>query len=99
MKPAYKMFPKLVKSEMDQVINDPTKHVIVAYTTPWCHYCKEVETMYKKVNKHLYKHVKDFIFARVDYMRNDLDLNITNFPTIMIYPKDNKKNPIKYDMI
>jgi hypothetical protein len=32
-------------------------------------------------------------------MRNDLDLNISTFPTILIYPKHDKKNPIKYDMI
>lgn len=55
--------------------------------------------MYKKVNKHLHGHVKDFVFARVDYMRNDLELSISNFPTILIYPKDDKKNPIKYDMV
>lgn len=55
--------------------------------------------MYGKVNKHLFGHVKDFIFARIDYMWNDLDLKISNFPTILVYPKYDKRNPIVYDMI
>lgn len=37
------MFPKLIKENLWETINDPTKHVIVAYVTPWCHYCKEVD--------------------------------------------------------
>ena len=49
--------------------------------------------MYKKVHKHLHAHVKDFIFAKIDYMANDLDMEISNFPTIFIYPKNDKKNP------
>jgi hypothetical protein len=55
--------------------------------------------MFKKVHKYLNAHVKDFIFATIDYMANDLDLGMTNFPTIYIYPKYDKKNPILYDMI
>jgi thiol-disulfide isomerase/thioredoxin len=89
----------LTRENLWETINDPTKHVIVAYVTPWCHYCKEVYKMYKKVHKHLHAHVRDFVFASIDYMENDLDIAISSFPTILIYPKGDKKNPILYDMI
>lgn len=46
----------------------------MAYVTPWCSYCKEVTQMYKKVHKYLNAHIKDYIFATIDYMANDLDL-------------------------
>lgn len=95
----FKMFPKLTRDNLMETINDTSKHVVVAYVTPWCSYCKEVYDMYKKVHKHLHAHVRDFIFATIDYMANDLDLKIENFPTILIYPKHDKKNPIVYDMI
>lgn len=55
--------------------------------------------MYKKVHKYLHAHVKDFVFATIDYMANDLDIPMQTFPTILIYPKYDKKNPILYDMI
>lgn len=55
--------------------------------------------MYRRVHKHLHPHIRDFVFATIDYMENDLDLGIETFPTILIYPKYDKKNPILYDMI
>ena len=55
--------------------------------------------MYKKVHKYLYAHERNFIFARIDCMRNDLKLSFNTYPTILIYPKDNKSKPITYDMI
>lgn len=55
--------------------------------------------MYKKVHKYLHAHIRDFVFARIDHMENDLDVPVNTFPTILIYPKHDKKNPIVYDMI
>ncbi len=55
--------------------------------------------MYRKIHKHLLPSVKDFTFAIIDYMANDLDIKMDSYPTILIYPKHDKKNPILYDMI
>jgi len=59
----YPMFPKIIKEEYKEVTEDPNKHVVVAFVTKWCKYCKEVEKMYKDVKKYLNSEITDFIFA------------------------------------
>lgn len=93
------MFPRLSRDNLWETINDKTKHVVVAYITPWCEYCSEVDKMYRKIHKYILPSVKDFIFATIDHMANDLDMKFDSYPKILIYPKHDKKNPILYDMI
>lgn len=37
------------------------------------------------------------MFATADYDENDFDLEITQFPTVQLYKKDDKQNPVNYD--
>jgi len=48
--------------------------VIVAFTTSWCNHCKEIEKLFKGVKKRLYKHIGDFVFARIDIQKNELGI-------------------------
>lgn len=55
--------------------------------------------MYKAIRTNLKEEVKDIIFATMHYDKNDMDFEIKSFPKIMIYKKNDKENPIEYDMI
>ena len=76
---------------------DPTKDVIVAFKTDWCSHCKEIDNCFNDIKRELYSSVNDLIFGTVDFDENDLDIEITSFPTILLYKKNDKQNPIKYE--
>ena len=43
------------------------------------------------------KKVKNLIFARIDFSKNDIDeVVIEELPHILFYPSDDKQNPIRY---
>ena len=42
--------------------------------------------------------VHDLVFAKMNFDKNDIDgLKLDSFPTVYLYKKDDKENPINYD--
>ncbi|KAI0353851.1 protein disulfide isomerase [Trametes cingulata] len=95
--PAYQI---LDVHTFDEVALNPEKDVIVAFTAPWCGHCKRLKPIYEEVAKD-FASESNCVVANVDA---DAKVNrplaekyqISSFPTIMFFPKDNKEG-IDYD--
>jgi len=59
----------LEDSNFDEVLSDPTKHVMVEFYAPWCGHCKKLAPTYEKVANTFHKD-KNIIIARVDAIAN-----------------------------
>lgn len=43
------------------------------------------------------KKVSNLLFLRIDSSKNDIDgIEITEFPYLLFYPRDDKENPVKF---
>ncbi|KAF5305275.1 hypothetical protein FQA39_LY09240 [Lamprigera yunnana] len=81
----------LVASNYDQVVNDPTKNVLVDFYAPWCGPCKQLAPAYEKVGEK-FKGCDDVIIAKMDADGNEVEnCRISGFPTIKLFTKGNKK--------
>jgi len=78
-----------------------SKNVLVSFTAPWCSHCKKLKPTYELVAT-TFKPESDCIVANVD---GDAAVNkhlakkydVSSFPTIMFFSKDNKDAPEVYD--
>jgi len=85
----------------DEVALDPSKHVLVSFTAPWCGHCKNMKPIYEKVAK-TFKPESHCIVANVDGdAKKNADLakkyEVSGFPTIKFFSKDNKETPLAYE--
>lgn len=90
---------KIVRENYKKIVLDSKKHVFIAFTTNWCEHCKEVDTAFAGVKTNILPSVKNVIFAKANYSLNDFDIVVKSFPTIYLFKKGNKKNPIEYELI
>lgn len=90
---------KIVGKTHDSVINDSTKDVLVKYYAPWCGHCKRLAPTYEELAE-LYASDADaaekVVIANVDATLNDVDVEISGYPTLILYPANNK-TPIVYE--
>ncbi|KAK0223361.1 protein disulfide isomerase [Armillaria fumosa] len=93
-------YPILDISTFDEVVMDPTKNILVAFTAPWCGHCKNMKPAYEKVAT-TFLPENDCIIANVDGDdKKNIDLakryEVQSFPTIKFFSKDNKEG-ISYE--
>lgn len=88
----------VVAKSYDQIVNDPTKDVLVEFYAPWCGHCKKLAPIYDQVGE-TFKNNEKIVIAKVDATANDIDpqLGIRGFPTIKFFPSNDKANPIDYN--
>jgi protein disulfide-isomerase A1 len=87
----------VVGKSFAQIVEDPTKDVLMEYYAPWCGHCKKLAPIYDQLAEDL-KDVKDLVIAKMDSTANEVDgVEIRGYPTLKFYPKDSKKNPIDFD--
>jgi len=67
------IFKKVVRDNFEKVVMDPYKHVVISYVTEWCEHCKEIKKMYKDIKTNLNSNVKDIVFAKVNYDKNNIE--------------------------
>jgi thioredoxin-like negative regulator of GroEL len=75
--------------EFRRISGDSAKTVFVAFTAPWCQYCKELEPILAQVAQH-YKGDSKTVVARVngDDMPALVEkLGMEGFPTLRVFPK------------
>jgi len=88
----------VVAKNFDQIVNDATKDVLVEFYAPWCGHCKQLAPIFDELGK-TFEGVPNVVIAKIDATANDVDpsLGIRGFPTIKLFPANNKKAPVEYN--
>ncbi|ORX57180.1 disulfide isomerase [Piromyces finnis] len=99
IKPIQSFVVDLDESNFDEIVGDPSKHVMVEFYAPWCGHCKKLKPTYEKVAKDFHKE-KNIIIARVDATAND-SLNtryrIGGYPTVYFFEANKRnENPVSF---
>jgi len=89
----------VVGKNFDQIVNDPTKDVLLEAYAPWCGHCKQLEPKYKELAEKLAPYSDTLTIAKVDATANDLPPNfqVKGYPTIFFVPANKKDKPLSYD--
>jgi len=87
----------VVAKNFDEIVNDPTKDVLIEFYAPWCGHCKSLEPKYKELAE-LLSGEKNVVIAKMDATENDVPTPyaVQGFPTIYFSPRKDKKNPKAY---
>lgn len=87
----------VVGETFNQIVNDPTKDVLIEFYAPWCGHCKNLEPKFNELGEK-FKDVKDIVIAKMDATANDVPepFKVEGFPTLYWAPMNDKKNPKKY---
>jgi len=88
----------VVAKNFAEIVNDPNKDVLVEFYAPWCGHCKALVPIYEELGNDL-KQVETIVIAKIDATNNDVSpkLGIQGFPTIKLFPANDKENPIDYN--
>lgn len=80
----------VVGTEYDQIVNDPTKDVLVKFYAPWCGHCKKLAPVWDELGA-IYKDQPNLVIAKFDATVNEAEgVEIRGYPTLKFYPRDNK---------
>ena len=87
----------VVAKTFDAIVNDPTKDVLVEFYAPWCGHCKKLVPTWEELGTH-FQSTPSVVIAKIDATANDISkkLGVRGFPTIKLFTKDNKSNPVDY---
>lgn len=87
----------VVGEQFDEIVNDPTKDVLIEFYAPWCGHCKTLEPKFAELGEK-FKDVKDIVIAKMDATANDVPppYEVQGFPTIYYSPAGSKDAPKKY---
>lgn len=61
----------LVGKNHDEIVNDPTKDVLVKYYAPWCGHCKKLAPIWEELAEDV-KDVQDLVIAKFDATENEV---------------------------
>jgi protein disulfide-isomerase A1 len=87
----------VVAKSFEDIVNDATKDVLVEFYAPWCGHCKQLAPIYEELGQ-AFKGVPSVVIAKIDATSNDVNpkLGIRGFPTLKLFPANNKNEPIDY---
>ena len=90
---------KVVLDNFDSIVKDKTKHVLLGIYNDSCSYCSEMHEAFEKAQKELKKGNEDIVFAKLNIDKNDIEIQLKGLPSIYLYKKNEKENPIEYPLI
>ena len=91
-------FKKVVGSNFEELVINNKEDVLIAFTAPWCHHCKEFKPVLNEVAK-LIENTNSRVYF-IDATANDLPEavpEINGYPTLYYWPASNKSEPIQYN--
>lgn len=87
----------VVAKNYKEVVLDETKDVLLEFYAPWCGHCKALAPKYDELAaEYAKKYDGKVVIAKIDATANDVPDEIQGFPTIKLFPANNKKEPITY---
>ncbi|XP_665159.1 protein disulphide isomerase [Cryptosporidium hominis TU502] len=91
----------LVGNTFKEIVYDSTRDVLVLFYTPWCGHCKTFDPIYNEV-ANIVTSKTNVLVAKIDMSANfipddQIGRKIFRFPTIKLYKKREKANPIDFD--
>jgi len=86
----------VVGTSFDRIVLDSTKDVLVEFYAPWCGHCKTLAPKYEELGKS-FSDFPSIVIAKVDATANDTPADISGFPTLILYPANDKTNPVTYN--
>jgi protein disulfide-isomerase A1 len=86
----------VVGTTFDKIVMDSSKDVLVEFYAPWCGHCKTLAPKYEELGK-AFTDVPSVVIAKVDATANDTPADISGFPTLILYPANDKSNPVTYN--
>lgn len=72
----------------DEIVNDPSKDVMIEFYAPWCGHCKALEPKYNELGGK-FKGQDSVVIAKIDATANDFDREkwkVSGYPTIFFRP-------------
>jgi len=89
----------VVAKNFEEIVNDPTKDVLIEFYAPWCGHCKSLAPKYDELAEKLAETESDIVIAKMDATANDVPkpYEVRGFPTIFWSPKNKKSSPKKYE--
>ncbi|XP_074650434.1 protein disulfide-isomerase A4-like [Tubulanus polymorphus] len=89
---------KVVAITFNEIVNDPTKDVLIEFYAPWCGHCKSLEPKFNELGE-TFKDEKSIVIAKFDATANDVPLpyHVHQFPTIYFVPVGSKSHPQVYN--
>lgn len=80
----------IVGKNLDQIVLDESKDVLLEIYAPWCGHCQSLEPTYNKLAKHL-RGIDSLVIAKMDGTTNEHPrAKPDGFPTILFYPAGKK---------
>ncbi|XP_006648191.1 protein disulfide isomerase-like 1-4 [Oryza brachyantha] len=88
----------VVGKNLDQIVLDESKDVLLEIYAPWCGHCQSLEPTYNKLGKHL-RGINSLVIAKMDGTANEHPrAKPDGFPTILFYPAGKKSfEPITFE--
>merc|ERR1719326_1059018 len=76
-----------VGSNFEEEVYDEETDTLVEFYAPWCGHCKKFAPVYEKFGKYANRLYKGKVrVAKVNAADNEVDADVSGFPTIMFYP-------------
>ena len=77
---------------------DDNNDVVVRFFAPWSAHCRRLQPHWRDVAK-AFEDERGVVIAELNAHDNDFSFNDDpkRFPTILLFPAHDKKNPIPYD--
>ena len=54
-------FQVVVGETFDEIVNDPTKDVLIEFYAPWCGHCKNLEPIYRELGEKVGNYLHNFV--------------------------------------
>uniref|UniRef100_A0A8C7G8W8 Protein disulfide-isomerase n=1 Tax=Oncorhynchus kisutch TaxID=8019 RepID=A0A8C7G8W8_ONCKI len=88
----------VVADNFEELVNNPSKDVLLEFYAPWCGHCKSLEPKYTELGEQLSANTH-IVIAKMDATANDVPptYDVQGFPTIFFVPAGQKDLPRKYE--